>query len=228
MHQLLKLNKIEIALFTFMFVIVGMGAYFAGVAPEFFKEVYTVEDGFVETVTVFVLLTGTIVCWSRVIKLKKKKPAWFLICTFILGALYLFGAGEEISWGQRIFDRTSSEFFLKNNTQGETNFHNLEIKLESGKKIRINKTVFGLILGIIVAVYMIILPILYERFTWAKKTINSWAMPMSRWIHVILYLILFAIASITPSHKKGELLEFGGVFIFLCVTLFPRNNTEFS
>ncbi len=228
MNNLFNLNKIEVALFTFVFCIVGMGFYFAHVDPEFFKDVYTVEDGFVETVTVFVLLAGTIICWSRVVRFMGKKPTWFLICTFILGALYLFGAGEEISWGQRIFDRQSSRFFLDHNTQGETNFHNLEITRADGSKFKINKTIFGLVLGIIVAIYMIILPILFERFDWAKRIINSWAMPMSRWIHVILYLVLFALVSATPSHKKGELLEFGGVFVFLLVTLYPRNSAEFQ
>lgn len=32
---------------------------------------------------------------------------------------------EEISWMQRIANVESSEFFLENNAQGETNFHNL-------------------------------------------------------------------------------------------------------
>lgn len=228
MSNLFNLNKVEVALFTFVFCIVGMGAFFAGVDPEFFKNVYTVEDGFVETVTVFVLLAGTLICWSRIFKLRKKKTPWFLICTFILGALFLFGAGEEISWGQRIFDRQSSRFFLDHNTQGETNFHNLEITLESGKKFKINKTIFGLVLGIVIAIYMIIFPILFERVLKMRNFMNSWAMPISRWIHVLCYLALFGIVSITPSHKKGELLEFAGVFVFLMVILYPRNKEIFK
>ncbi len=44
-----------------------------------------------------------------------------------LGALvFLFAAGEELSWGQHIFGFESPGFFRDQNYQGEFNFHNLE------------------------------------------------------------------------------------------------------
>lgn len=43
---------------------------------------------------------------------------------FSLGLLFVFL--EEISWGQRIFDLQSPEFFSTRNIQGEIGFHNLE------------------------------------------------------------------------------------------------------
>lgn len=44
-----------------------------------------------------------------------------------LGFLFLFGAMEEISWGQRVLGIESPQWFLKHNKQGETNVHNLLI-----------------------------------------------------------------------------------------------------
>ena len=46
---------------------------------------------------------------------------------FLLGmaAVWLFGAGEEISWGQRIFDFGPTDKAI--NRQGETNIHNLRV-----------------------------------------------------------------------------------------------------
>jgi hypothetical protein len=38
-------------------------------------------------------------------------------------------AGEEISWGQRIFGWATPDFFRENNIQGETNFHNMDTQL---------------------------------------------------------------------------------------------------
>jgi len=55
-------------------------------------------------------------------KLKKPKIIWVL---YLLGALGLFMiAGEEISWGQRIFGLETPEFYLEHNTQKEINLHN--------------------------------------------------------------------------------------------------------
>jgi hypothetical protein len=46
--------------------------------------------------------------------------------TIIIFTILAFIAGmEEISWGQHIFHFPSSEYFLKNNMQDETNLHNL-------------------------------------------------------------------------------------------------------
>ena len=47
-----------------------------------------------------------------------------------MALIFIFGAGEEISWGQRIFNVESSEYFLENNAQGETNLHNMTTKTE--------------------------------------------------------------------------------------------------
>lgn len=47
-------------------------------------------------------------------------------CYLLLGLLFLFGAMEEISWGQRIFNY-QIEFIQNANSQDETNFHNLKM-----------------------------------------------------------------------------------------------------
>lgn len=224
----LSLNKIEACLFTFCISVVGLGFYAAHVDPEFFSAVYTVEDGLVETITVLALLAGSITCFRRVIKLRDHKAKWFLICTAILGTLFFFGAGEELSWGQRIFKTYSPEFFQNFNSQGETNLHNLEFDFGGEKKFKVNKVIFGLFLGIFVGIYMLILPVLYAKVEKIKNFINSWAIPIPRPIHILVYLVLASLANTTPSGKKGELLEFSGVFIFLLVTLYPRNLDIFN
>ncbi len=44
-----------------------------------------------------------------------------------MAALFFFAAGEEISWGQRIFGIATPEALLEANHQQETNFHNLGV-----------------------------------------------------------------------------------------------------
>ena len=43
----------------------------------------------------------------------------------LAAAAFLFAAGEEISWGQRLFGWTTPDFLMGLNMQGETNIHNI-------------------------------------------------------------------------------------------------------
>lgn len=65
----------------------------------------------------FFAAIGFFVCYWR------GKNVFFLL----LGLLFIFGAGEEISWGQRIFNIQTPEVLEKVNYQQETNIHNLAV-----------------------------------------------------------------------------------------------------
>src|SRR5690606_5826178 len=99
---------------------------------------------------------------------------------------FIFGAGEEISWGQRILNIESTEFFQKNNAQGETNLHNLVVG-----ETKINKLIFGTILGILIASYCLILPTLARKVPAVMKLVEKFGVPIPRGHHVIAYLIIF-------------------------------------
>ena len=50
-------------------------------------------------------------------------------CIYILGCVaFMFAAGEEISWGQRIFDFETLENLMNLNQQNEFNIHNTAIE----------------------------------------------------------------------------------------------------
>jgi hypothetical protein len=55
--------------------------------------------------------------------IKTKRNIFYLI----LGIIFLFGAGEEVSWCQRIFDITVPNEYKILNVQKELNIHNLYI-----------------------------------------------------------------------------------------------------
>ena len=55
------------------------------------------------------------------IYIKNSRNLWYLALSMLLIAL----AGEEISWGQRIFSIASPAWELKDNVQGEMNLHNI-------------------------------------------------------------------------------------------------------
>ena len=93
-------------------------------APNFYN-LLTQEDHLVENMTALALLfTGFLF-----IKLTLKSSNKGLTFLFTLVALvFLFGAGEEISWGQRIFGWETPEDFKAINDQDETNLHNINKK----------------------------------------------------------------------------------------------------
>ncbi len=118
-------------------LIPGFYLFFTAV-PKF--EQYVQEDGIVEWLTVLGLLLGSFVCFIRFAKLLRKKSTWFLFVTFGLGLFLFFAAGEEISWGQRIFGISTPEYFKENNAQQETNLHNLVVG-----GVKLNKLIFSVI-----------------------------------------------------------------------------------
>lgn len=214
----MKRENIEYSLFVFVGFHVLLGLLLSFVNFKYFEGNYTVEDGVIEWLSVDALLLSAGLMISRIYRIRLTKGWPFLVTLILFTCLFVFGAGEEISWGQRIFNIESSDFFKANNAQHETNIHNLVV---SGKKV--NKIIFGTFLGICVATYFLILPVLFHKYEKIKKLVNRWALPIPRVRHIVAYLILFALCSIMPSPKRGEILEFGGTFIFFILILFPVN-----
>jgi hypothetical protein len=90
------------------------------------------EDGFYESVGALCFFTASVLFFilyfrslsgNNLLVFSTRKNIFY----FLLGILFLFVAGEEISWGQRIFNLQTPAFFQDKNIQGELNLHNLDI-----------------------------------------------------------------------------------------------------
>lgn len=219
--QALILNEIIALGIVFAFVIVGV--VLSRVNPDYYLGVYAIEDGLIEWLTAIGLLFGAGICFYRSIILKPFRPKLFRICSIILGLILVFGFLEEISYGQRIFGYSTPDSIAQHNTQGEFNIHNLEIG-----GVRINKAIFGLGLTIIVIFYFIVMPFLYRRFEKVKTWCDSLAIPVPKWAYTVAYLLLFLLTELIPFPEKGEVLEFGGVWIFILMMIRPYNREIFS
>jgi len=227
MLQLINsLNRFEKLFLIFATIVNVIGFYFSMTQPDFFRYSYVIEDGLLESFTAFMLALTGFYCLSKTFRFRKKKSLWFLFCLSCLGIIFLFGAGEEISWGQRIFDIESSGFFTEHNAQKEMNLHNLTISTSSGKKLKINKLIFGTLLGIILGIYMLILPVLYKKTRFMSDLINKSAVPLAKWAHTLFYLFTFIFINFSTHSKKGELLEFSGSIVFFLIIMFPSNKKE--
>ncbi|TRZ42802.1 hypothetical protein [Robertkochia solimangrovi] len=190
---------------------------------DFFNDVFTVEDGTVEYGTAIMLLCISILSFYRLFTTGRSKSWYWKLGVFACAVVFLFGAGEEISWGQRIFDIQSGEYFLENNAQGETNLHNLVV---GGKKI--NKIIFSQLLMVGMVIYLLVLPIFYRRNAWIKKMADRFALPIVKWHHTIAFIVSTLIVALIPADRKWEVYELAFGVVFFLIFLNPLNAFIFS
>jgi hypothetical protein len=217
------LTNIDKTAYIFLIVIFGLGIYYANTNLQYFDEVFTVEDGFVESGSAIFLFISSMLLLFRFFKLFKEKKSLWKIGILAMSLLFFFGAGEEISWGQRIFNVESSEYFLENNAQGETNLHNMVV---DGTKI--NKLIFSQLLTAILIVYLLITPFLFRKYEWVKTLANKFAVPIVKWHHTIAFLVGTALLLFISSNRKWEIYEMAFSIIFLLVFLKPLNKEIYT
>jgi hypothetical protein len=215
-------NLDKIAYF-FLIILFAFGVYYGFTNLDYFNNSFTKEDGFVEWSTAIFLFLISMLSFYRLVTLGKSKKTLWIIGTIGFALIFLFGAGEEISWGQRIFGIESGTFFKKNNAQQETNLHNLVVE---GTKI--NRLIFSNLLTIIMILYLIVSPFLYKKYDAIKTLFDKFAVPIVRAHHAIAFIISTVLVLIIPSKRKWEIYELVFGLIFLLIFISPYNKHIFS
>jgi hypothetical protein len=197
-----------------------------------FRYTLVAEDGFTESTTAISLFLVTVICARRLVKLRHSRTVIFLGMTGFIGLVGLFGAGEEISWGQRIFGWGTPDYFLEHNKQEETGLHNLMVEV-NGERINLNKVIFGTGLAIVMSIYLFVMTPFYrihrKRDGPFSRFIDSMAIPMPANYHIAGYLVVVAcVELLIDSSKRGEMTEFAGSMIFLLNVAYPYNHDIFS
>lgn len=219
-----KPSRIEIGMLVVLALLFFGGVIYSFIDDVSFKSNYVNEDGFVEWMTVVGLLCSSALCAKRFVALRDKRGGLFLFTIGFLTLFFFFGAGEEISWGQRIFHIESSEFFKENNAQAETNLHNLVVG-----DTKINKLIFGIGMALVLISYLAILTPLYHRNEKVRRFLITFGVPIPRGYHIIAYVTLMVVVELVMvSSKKAELTEFVGSFIVFMNLLNPHNREIFD
>jgi hypothetical protein len=154
------------------------------------------EDGFVEWLTVTVLVPAIWLClagarrWWR----GRGRVPWFYVG---LGAFCIFFAGEEISWGQRLLGYVPPPYFLEHNTQQEANIHNLF------KHILRTKYVLMMILGL----WGVLLPLLHRFVAPAGRLLARLGVIVPPWQLVPSFLTILILLVAYPWRHFGEIAE---------------------
>ncbi|QNF33151.1 hypothetical protein HUW51_10590 [Adhaeribacter swui] len=214
------LTKVEIFVLYLVFGLLVFGIVLSRTDPYWFEFTYAVEDGFIEWMTVLPLLAAMVVALKRFGQLYRHKK-WLFGATLLgIAAFSFFAAGEELSWGQRILNLESSDFFKKNNAQHETNFHNLIVGGQS-----VNLLIFSRLLILVAAIYLLVLPVIYRRSAVVFSFINQAGVPVARGYQIVAFLLVFVLISLCPLGKRAELLEFGGCCLYFLIVLYPANKT---
>ena len=115
---------------------------------------------------------------------------WIKLLVYLgLAGLYFFGGGEEISWGQRIFNIGEPTELAKENVQGELNIHNLAI-FENSTLLKADNvfTVFWIS-------FAVLLPAV--SFAWKRfKQFAEQLTPIVHWIIGSLFVLNYIMAKI--------------------------------
>jgi hypothetical protein len=195
------------------------GFVIAQIDEAVFRSVYVVEDGVLEYFTALMLFTVAIVCTVKVLKDRRGHTKAFVIINVLIATLMYFGAGEEVSWGQRIFGVETSEYFLENNTQNETNLHNMTVN-----GVSINKLVFSKGLVLFLVLYYLVLPTLYKKNSKVQRRCDRFYLPVPKQHLGIAMLIAGLTIDIIASSKRGELNEVCLSVFFLLTVIRPQNS----
>lgn len=188
-----------------------------------FNEGFANEDGIVENLTTLALLAIAVLCGIRLIRGWKVRPFTWMAGTTLFALLFFFAAGEEISWGQRIFGWETGEYFMERNAQNETNLHNLVVG-----ETKINKLIFSQMLSVVMVLYLFAVPILYQRSLWIRRTIDRFGVPVVHWHHSLVFVLLTLVILAIPAERKWEVYEMGFAVIFFLIFLNPRNSYNFT
>jgi hypothetical protein len=119
---------------AFLFVLLSYQPFIFGVLSGDTRPfvALTEESGLVETIGALGLLAAAILFGAAFLRSGRPehrpdhstlKRLFYLALVIV----FLFGAGEEVSWGQRLFDIEPSEAIREASTQDEINIHNLEL-----------------------------------------------------------------------------------------------------
>lgn len=126
---------------------------------------------------------------------KSSNPILFILFS-VCSILFFLAAGEEISWGQRLFNIPTPDYLMAINDQNELNFHN------------INKKFFDRLLDRLTIIFVIIGTILL----WFKKD-KIWGVKAPNIYIVCSFLI-------TPFYRQNNNLNFHHILYLALIVLF--------
>jgi hypothetical protein len=175
------------------------------------------EDGIVESIGAFSFLIASILFMITYLRISKQAPSGYkkpeALWMFGLAILFFIACGEEISWGQRIFNFATPEGLKEINQQKEFNIHNInlfngrdetgEIKTGLRSLITSHRIFYAGLSGL-----FIIVPLIMLFKGWLSRLILTMKIPITPiWISGIFFatLVLVKITQFTFAKDNNDL-----------------------
>lgn len=241
MASLLKIKSVYY-IFPVVFIILSYSVPF--ISSKETVQLLAREDGFQENATaLWFLLAGLLFLYMffrdnkgcDLYLIKTRKNIFFLL----LGILFIFGFGEEISWGQRILNIETPEKLKEVNLQNELNFHNLTFfqgDHTGGEETTFHKGMLsmGRLFAIFWLSYCVLVPVLVRISQGVKKIVQRVYLPLVPLFIGVLFLFHHLIAmsvrhAIDPPLYRyiTETRESLFAFLFFVVALWFLNHDPF-
>lgn len=196
------------------------------------------EDHFFEWLTAICLFLASLLFLKVYIETKN-------ILSFLLSGILFVGAGEEISWGQRIIDFQTPKSVKVMNVQNEFNLHNLSVfNTENFDKTRkkgwARLLEINFIFRAFCMLYGIVLPMLALSSHSIKKAVSKYKMPIPPLsiglFFGISWLQYYWLMSLLPAgrieeyyYTAGEIFECTSSYVLLASGLYlyfvPKEQT---
>lgn len=233
----------------FVLYTIVLSSYFIVLLPTDVIRALAVEDGFIETVGATAFLLASVAFFVAYGYSSGLTNHFGMFQTqrnlfyFLLGLLFLICFGEEISWGQRLFNWATPDWLEARNIQGETNLHNIELfhgsnpdgtprtGFESLLKMNRLFSLFWLL-------FCVVTPLAYRISRRLRKWCDWIGLPIvPLWIGglfvahaVVIYWIYTALAQTDPktAYNINELKETNYAIIFLILAWWELRNTVLS
>lgn len=132
------------------------------ISKDWFK-LLTGEDGIMENTQVFLFFVAVLLALAIARNFKQRSEASIATLYLIVSGGLLFVVGEEISWGQRLFNWETPEFMGSINVQKETTLHNIAGVYIAFKWIKMLVGAYGAIAPL--ALFRFDLPIAKRKLT---------------------------------------------------------------
>jgi hypothetical protein len=193
------------------------------VQADVFHTVYAAEDGPAEWTTVLLLFLSFTVLARHALRFAGAGERRAVVTMAVGAALFFFAAGEEISWGQRIFGWQAPEIITDNSHRAETNLHNLKVG-----DVKLVKVLFGNVLTVVLLGWLVGLTLLYARSARIAAWADRWAVPVACRRHAVLVLVASVVIAVVDLQRKWEIYETIFSLVALSIFLYPQNGHVFA
>jgi len=189
-----RTSSLPIIVFILLLVYMSLSYTVLGL-PEPYLDLFIQEDRIFESITSLGFLITAVILFMALHRSRKpehrpENPPLKQLSYLFLALIFLVGAGEEISWGQRIFEIATPELMREVNVQHELNLHNLTVFEGKGSLLTVD-TLFTLF----AFTFILVIPVVAIRFQPFARVVKR-LMPVPNWGLGLLFLANFILAKL--------------------------------